>query len=134
MPRGGKRPGSGAPEGNLNALKHGLRSQQLRALALALAQIPVFRTYLQRLARRRQREAAAAVAVAAWLRHLDALHAPGARGPLPPPPPLTQRGVRLLARYLANQTIKQQSSASTRQASKISISSQQSNEGRRGPS
>ena len=132
MPRGGKRPGAGAPKGNLNALKHGLRSQQVRALSLALAQIPLFRTYIQRLARRRQRETAAAVAVAAWLRHLDALHTPGARHPLPPPPPLTQRGVRLLARYLASQTIKQQSSASTRQASKVSISSQQSNEGQLG--
>ena len=27
MPRGGKRPGAGAPRGNLNALKHGERSR-----------------------------------------------------------------------------------------------------------
>ena len=134
MPRGGKRPGSGAPEGNLNALKHGLRSQQVRALALALAQIPVFRTYLQRLARRRQREAAAAVAVAAWLRHLDALHAPGARGPLPPPPPLTQRGVRLLARHLASQTIRQEGLTPIRRPPEIPISSLQSDEDRLDPS
>ena len=130
MPRGGKRPGAGAPGGNLNALKHGLRSQQVRELTLALAQIPVFRTYLQRLARRRQRETAAAVAVAAWLRHLDALHTPGARHPLPPPPPLTQRGVRLLARYLASQAIKEQGLAPIRKAPKTSILSEQSDNGR----
>jgi hypothetical protein len=29
MPRGGKRPGSGAPKGNLNRLKHGKHSKQL---------------------------------------------------------------------------------------------------------
>jgi len=126
MPRGGKRPGAGAPRGNLNALKHGLRSQQVRALSLALAQIPLFRCYLQRLARRRQQNSAAAVALAAWLRHLDALHAPGARGPLPPPPPLTQRGIRLLARYLASQTIKEKGLAPIRKAPEISISSEQS--------
>jgi hypothetical protein len=108
MPRGGKRPGAGAPKSNLNALQHGLRSRQVRTLSLALAQIPLFRTYLQRLARRRRQNTAASIALAAWLRHLNALHIPGARGPLPPPPPLTQRGVRLLARYLASQTIKEQ--------------------------
>ena len=31
MPRGGSRPGAGAPRGNLNALKTGARSQQLKA-------------------------------------------------------------------------------------------------------
>ena len=30
MPRGGKRPGAGAPRGNLNSLKNGEYSQQLR--------------------------------------------------------------------------------------------------------
>jgi hypothetical protein len=30
MPRGGKRPGAGAPSGNLNSLKNGEYSQQLR--------------------------------------------------------------------------------------------------------
>ena len=29
MPRGGKRPGAGAPKGNLNRLKHGKHSKQL---------------------------------------------------------------------------------------------------------
>ena len=36
MPRGGKRPGAGAPKGNLNALKTGRRSRQLLALTEAL--------------------------------------------------------------------------------------------------
>jgi hypothetical protein len=36
MPRGGRRPGAGAPRDNLNALKHGRRSRQLRALFVAL--------------------------------------------------------------------------------------------------
>jgi len=36
MPRGGKRPGAGAPKGNLNALKTGRRSKQLLALTEAL--------------------------------------------------------------------------------------------------
>jgi len=129
MPRGGKRPGAGAPKGNLNALKHGLRSQQVRALSLALAQIPLFRRYLQRLARRRQQNTAAALAVAAWLRHLNALHTPGARGPLPPPPPLTQRGIRLLARYLVDQTIKQGGLAYIREAPEISVLPEQSDDG-----
>jgi len=126
MPRGGKRPGAGAPKGNLNALKHGLRSHQVRNLSLTLAQIPLFRSYLQRLARRRRQNNAAAIALAAWLRHLAALATPGARGPLPPPPPLTQRGVRLLARYLASQTINEKGLAPIRQAPEISISSEQS--------
>ncbi len=34
--RGGRRPGAGAPPGNLNALKHGRRSAQLRQLFVAL--------------------------------------------------------------------------------------------------
>jgi len=36
MPRGGRRPGAGAPKGNLNALKTGRRSKQLLALTEAL--------------------------------------------------------------------------------------------------
>jgi len=127
MPRGGKRPGAGAPRGNLNALKHGLRSQQVRSLSLALAQIPLLRRYLQRLARRRHQTTAASLALAAWLRHLNALHTPGAPGPLPPPPPLNYRAVRLLARHLAHQTIKEQGPASIREAPKIRSFAQQSN-------
>jgi hypothetical protein len=35
--RGGKRPGAGAPKGNLNALKHGRRSAQFAQFAVTLA-------------------------------------------------------------------------------------------------
>jgi hypothetical protein len=31
MPRGGRRPGAGAPRGNLNAVKHGLESLQIKS-------------------------------------------------------------------------------------------------------
>ncbi len=110
--RGGRRPGAGAPKGNLNALKHGLRSRQMRDLALMLARSPTMRTFLSRAAqlsaqRRSQLEAehAASLAVAAWIRHRDVI----GRG-APPiehmPPPLTDRAVRLLAKRLAHQAIK----------------------------
>lgn len=36
MPRGGKRAGAGAPEGNFNAMTHGRRSRQLRQLFIAM--------------------------------------------------------------------------------------------------
>ena len=36
MPRGGRRPGAGAPKGNWNALSSGRRSARLRALILSL--------------------------------------------------------------------------------------------------
>lgn len=35
MPRGGRRPGAGAPKDNLNRLVHGRRSRQLRQLFIA---------------------------------------------------------------------------------------------------
>ena len=60
MPRGGKRPGAGAPKGNTNAFKHGRNSKRLRALALALAQIPEARDMAiaqHRLQKRRERQA-----------------------------------------------------------------------------
>ncbi len=40
MPRGGKRPGAGAPRGNLNGLKSGRYSKQVKALKLALRAVP----------------------------------------------------------------------------------------------
>ena len=40
MPRGGKRPGAGAPRGNLNGLKSGRYSKQVQALKLALRAVP----------------------------------------------------------------------------------------------
>lgn len=38
--RGGKRPGAGAPRGNLNGLKSGRYSKQVKALKLALRTVP----------------------------------------------------------------------------------------------
>ncbi len=46
MPRGGRRPGAGAPRGNLNALRTGNRSKQLRALVFALMLVPQTRRVL----------------------------------------------------------------------------------------
>ena len=119
MPRGGKRPGAGAPRGNVNALRHGLHSQQFRQLVQQLAAIPEMRLFLARFAElharqpaRLGKEAAASVAVAAWLRRFSSqggLPLPPADrpDPLPPLPPLSKEGVRLLARRLVGETIKQ---------------------------
>ena len=46
MPRGGKRPGAGAPKGNLNALKHGGRSRQFARLGALIAASPTARDTL----------------------------------------------------------------------------------------
>lgn len=57
---GGRRPGSGAPRGNLNALKHGMRSRQYAQIGALLAQSPKVREALLLLAARhnmRQRDA-----------------------------------------------------------------------------
>jgi hypothetical protein len=40
MPRGGRRPGAGAPAGNLNAYKHGKTSRQHARLAEIIASDP----------------------------------------------------------------------------------------------
>ena len=40
MPKGGPRPGAGAPKGNLNALKHGRTSRQLKQVSRILAALP----------------------------------------------------------------------------------------------
>ena len=65
--RGGRRPGAGAPKGNLNALKHGENSRQLQQLALALSLVPDARKALNRLARRQRRREARARTVAVTL-------------------------------------------------------------------
>ena len=52
--RGGRRPGAGAPHGNLNALKHGRDSAYVQALLQALAAHPATREALIRLARRQR--------------------------------------------------------------------------------
>jgi hypothetical protein len=54
---GGKRPGAGAPKGNLNAFRHGKNSRYHQQLAGFLAQVPAAQEAMVRLARRRrQRE------------------------------------------------------------------------------
>jgi len=50
MPHGGKRPGAGAPKGNLNALKSGRRSRQLKVVIAALVAAPSVRRVMLRLA------------------------------------------------------------------------------------
>ena len=54
MPRGGPRPGAGAPAGNMNALTHGRSSARLQAVVAALAAHPTTREALVRLARRQR--------------------------------------------------------------------------------
>ncbi|MBI5283865.1 MAG: hypothetical protein HY874_02115 [Chloroflexi bacterium] len=52
MPRGGKRPGAGAPIGNMNGLKHGAHSPRVRAVMQALAENPESRAVFIELGRR----------------------------------------------------------------------------------
>ena len=54
--RGGRRPGAGAPRGNLNALKHGRSSYRFQQLLLALAEVPEVRELLLTYHRRHQRK------------------------------------------------------------------------------
>ncbi len=55
MPRGGPRPGSGPPLGNLNAYKHGRTSRQHRRLLQLIAQDPEAQQLLLSIARRNRR-------------------------------------------------------------------------------
>ena len=60
MPRGGPRPNSGPPLGNLNALKHGRTSRQRQRLLQFLAGSPEARdllTAIARVQRRRRKQA-----------------------------------------------------------------------------
>ena len=50
--RGGRRPGAGAPKGNLNAFKHGRYSMQFAALGAVMASNPKLRDTLLALAER----------------------------------------------------------------------------------
>src|SRR3970282_1701845 len=63
-PRGARRPGAGAPKGNLNAMKHGETSRQMQHLATALALVPGTRKALLRLMARQRRQQARARTVA----------------------------------------------------------------------
>ncbi|MEX2245133.1 MAG: hypothetical protein WEC75_00430 [Dehalococcoidia bacterium] len=51
MPRGGRRPGAGAPRGNLNALKTGAHSRRARTVITALLANPDTRAVLLKLGR-----------------------------------------------------------------------------------
>jgi len=53
--RGGPRPGSGAPRGNLNAMKHGRSSRRQKQLLEAMLQLPEAREALIAIARRNRR-------------------------------------------------------------------------------
>ena len=55
-PRGGKRPGAGAPRGNLNALKSGRYSKRLAALRAALAAMPLTADVLVKMTGRDRRK------------------------------------------------------------------------------
>jgi predicted oxidoreductase len=55
MPRGGPRPNSGAPKGNLNALKHGRSSVHYRRLMQAIVANPEARGALLAVAKRQRR-------------------------------------------------------------------------------
>jgi hypothetical protein len=65
--RGGRRPGAGAPRGNLNALKHGRRSRQFAAIGAVIASSPATVEALLALARRKQTHHRRAEEVAADL-------------------------------------------------------------------
>ncbi len=64
MPRGGKRPGAGAPRGNFNAFKNGEHSLQLH-LALHYGRMQDFRTISHRIALSRAKKRARSQASAA---------------------------------------------------------------------
>ena len=56
--RGGRRPGAGAPKGNLNALRTGARSKQLKTLIIVLMAVPETRRVLLHLNRLEQKRRA----------------------------------------------------------------------------
>ena len=51
---GGRRPGAGAPKGNLNALKHGRYSRYQRAVIEALLQVPEIREIMIAISKRQR--------------------------------------------------------------------------------
>ena len=55
-PRGGRRPGAGAPKGNLNALKSGRYSKRLAALRAALTAMPLTADVLAKMTGRDRRK------------------------------------------------------------------------------
>ncbi|MDO8615903.1 MAG: hypothetical protein Q7T33_09245 [Dehalococcoidia bacterium] len=67
MPRGGRRPGAGAPRGNMNALKHGAYSRQFAQVGALLASDPAVRDALLAMARKHNLKRQRANEVAALL-------------------------------------------------------------------
>ena len=61
---GGRRPGAGAPKGNMNALKHGRRSRRMATLGMMLAADPKTRAALLAIADKWERKQMKATAVA----------------------------------------------------------------------
>ena len=55
MPKGGRRPGAGAPKGNTNALKSGRHSARFKAVFTAMSQVPEIRDYFAMVRRRQLR-------------------------------------------------------------------------------
>ena len=47
MPRGGRRPGAGAPKGNFNAVKSGTSSRRLRIAMATMLAVPEYRHILR---------------------------------------------------------------------------------------
>ena len=67
MPRGGKRPGAGAPKRNINALKHGRYSQQFAVIGGLLASDAVIRQTLLEIAARTEKQNKSALEMSAVL-------------------------------------------------------------------
>ena len=104
-PRGGPRPGAGAPRGNLNALKHGRYSRFRDMLAPQPVTAAAARRLITREQRAAERHAANLMTLARVARHGAECAAAIAEGrPLPPPPLSTLRDVDLksLKRLLAD--------------------------------
>jgi hypothetical protein len=88
MPRGGKRPGAGAPKGNMNALKHGAYSRQFAQVGALLAQDPTMRRTLLDLARKHglKQQRANEVAALLFTRLFERAESIAAGAPVHPEP------------------------------------------------
>ena len=83
MPHGGSRPGSGAPKGNLNALRTGKHSVRLQAVLAAMAQMPELQEFMldvRRAQLRHQRRASRLIRGALLQLFQDMTARPGSSG------------------------------------------------------
>ncbi|MBI4312354.1 MAG: hypothetical protein HY681_11315 [Chloroflexi bacterium] len=64
MPRGGKRPGAGAPRGNTNAIKTGRYSKRFMAVAKGLASVPEVNAFILDYRKRQLRQERKAARIA----------------------------------------------------------------------